>query len=98
MPDDYPLSTRHVERVLARAELITDDAYDRMTISTRTDTRHRAVTTVSRPVLRDANDQTEADRAVVAALRKLPGAEQGIPFAGVSQTWEVTWDGILRPA
>lgn len=97
MPDHAPRSTRHVERFIGKVGLIPDDVYMRMRIETVVTYDDRARTTVSRPVMRNAIDQDPVDRAVEAQLRKLPGADPGIPFAGVSQTWEVTWDGIRRP-
>lgn len=97
MSNQAPRSNRHVERRISRVELIPDEVFLRMRIETVVTHDERARTTVSRPVLRNALDQDPADRAVEAQLRKLPGADAGIPFAGVSQTWTVTWDGVCRP-
>jgi len=97
MANEAPISNRHAERRISRVDLLDDETFIRMSITTVIDHNDRVRTTVSRPVMRNANDQNTVDRAVEAALRRLPGADAGIPFAGVSQTWEVTWDGIRRP-
>jgi hypothetical protein len=98
--DEAPRSTRRVERALSRVDLLTDDELVKMTVTTRVQNwTHEALaeTTVSRPVLRDANEQSALDHQIMAALRKLPGANPGIPMT-MGREFTVTWDGIRRPA
>lgn len=99
MNDEAPISTRYVERVLCRIDLISDAELVKMSVVSRIlDWKYGCPveTTVSRPVLRDANEQSVLDQQIMTALRKLPGAKPGVPIT-MGREFTVTWDGIRRP-
>jgi hypothetical protein len=94
--DSAPRSTRFVfRRVLGLADLTEYEA-DRIKASTHIDHADRAVTAVARPVVQNADRQTEIDKAIMAALRKLPGADPGVSI-DMGRQYTVTWDGVRAP-
>jgi hypothetical protein len=101
MSDEAPRSSKHVLRLLNR-HITSDAAVDRMEVTTTVrqasdGIRFRAVTTVTRPKMRNEAEYAELDREVAVAFKSLPGCDGTYSLAGVSQTYEVEWDGICRP-
>lgn len=93
--DEAPESSRAVRNALGRSEL-EYTTIERMQITTRITHNNRAETSVRQPPAGDPELWGFYNRVIREALLKLPGAD-GVPFAGVGQTHDVTWDGICRP-
>lgn len=95
--DEAPVSSHHVRVKLLRLADLPERKVSSMEIVTKVNQHDRAVTTVRLP--RDLNSldwQLWYDQ-ILQALRYLDGADSGIPFAGVTQEFDVTWDGVCRP-
>jgi len=101
MADEAPLSSKYVRRMLTR-HVTSDAAIDRMEVTTTVrqasdGIRFRAVTTVTQPRMRNEYEWNALYLEVEEAFKRLPGYIGRHSFAGVSQTYEVEWDGICRP-
>lgn len=97
MTDQAPVSSRHVRLKLHNLANIPEATVERMEITTRITRDDRAETTVRMPRQPMPAVWDRWHNEILQALRYLEGADQGIPFAGVGQTFEVVWDGICRP-
>jgi hypothetical protein len=98
--DQAPVSSQHVRIKLNNLANIPERVIGKMQIVTRVDRNDRASTTVHMPQEATSIPSDEWQlwwKEIHQALLYLEGADSGIPFAGVSQTFEVTWDGICRP-
>jgi hypothetical protein len=96
MADTAPRSTRYAWRRVLGLAVLTEPEADKIGAETTVDHRDRAVTRVVRPVVQNADRQTEIDNAIMAMLRKLPGAEAGVSIT-MGREYTVTWDGVRAP-
>lgn len=96
MEDAAPRSTRFAWRRIVGLAVLTEPEADRVDARTRINHAERAVTTVARPVVQNADRQTEIDNTILAALRKLPGADPSVSI-DMGREYTVTWDGVRAP-
>lgn len=94
--DAAPRSTRFAWRRVLGLAVLTEPEADKIGASTRVDHLERAVTTVTRPVVQNADRQTAIDNAILATLRKLPGCD-GLVSISMGREYIVTWDGVRAP-
>lgn len=97
MADEAPMSSTYLRRRLVSGG-VADFADAEPQVATEVNRRGRAVSTVKRPRVGSQQRYHELDRMVCAVFKELPGCNGSYSIAGVSQEYEVEWDGILRPA
>lgn len=98
MTDQAPVSSQHVRLKLHNLVNMPERVIEQMEITTTITKHDRAETTVRMPgnSRRDVWERWWSE--ILQVLRfHLEGADGAVPFAGVTQTFTVEWDGICRP-
>lgn len=95
MSDEAPESTKYLRKALGWHRELADIDLDRIEITTKVDSKRRAVSTLTRPVVH-FTEQHMVDKAFADAFGELPGFADSYAIT-MGRTFEVEWDGVRAP-
>jgi hypothetical protein len=96
MPDEAPVSSRHVRVQLFKLADVPERELDRIPIITKVTRTDRAVTIVGRPMTTRPDDQDLWDKQIMFVLRELEGSDR-LVMMSMGREFTVEWAGVCRP-
>jgi hypothetical protein len=96
MPDEAPVSSRHVRVELFRFADVPERELEQLPIITKVTPTDRAVTIVGRPMTTRPDDQDLWDKEIMSALRLLKGSDR-LVMMSMGREFTVEWAGVCRP-